>query len=190
MPGVNQLIDNVVKTTTSVLPTSSYDPLLSINKIVEYKRQNLFLLEIDGIDVISVFSTERPKLNLGEPIIYRYPNSYEKFQKGVGEWQPLNVVLNDIIAPNAAEKIFLMAKKQWDYLSAYSAYPSDYKMDEVRLKLVDPNSLVVESWYLHNVFFSGDIDWNANTLNYDQTDRLKISFQLTFNDAEYISGGY
>jgi hypothetical protein len=193
MPGLNDLIStNIGGTVTNfispIISNTQIDPFLSIHKIIEYKRQNLFILQIDGIDAISVLSVDRPKLNLGEPVIYKYPNSHEKFQKGSGEWQPINCVLNDIIAPSVAEKMFSMASRQWDYLSANSAYPNDYKQD-ITLKLLDPNGVIVEGWILHSAFLSGNIDWNANQLNYDSTDRLKISFEITYNFPELITGG-
>jgi len=193
MPELNNLISNTIGGAVTdyispVISNTQIDPFLSIHRIVEYKRQNLFIVQMNQIDAISVLSFDRPKLNLGEPVIYKYPNSYEKFQKGVGEWSPINCTLNDIIAPSVAEKIFNMASNQWDYLNAYSAYPSEYKQD-LTLKLLDPNGVIVESWILHGAFLSGNIDWNANQLNYDSTDRLKIQFEITYNFAELITGG-
>jgi hypothetical protein len=164
------------------------DPVLTLFRYLEYKRQNLFIVEFDAVDAITVFSADRPRLSLGETYKVKYPNIYEKMQSGGGEWLPLSFVLNDTIAPSAAEKLYNWVTKQWDYLSARAGYKSDYAKNLV-IKLLDPNGLIVESWVLHNSFLTGEIDWNVNGLNYDSSDRLKVKFTLDYDFAELITGG-
>lgn len=183
--GLGDLANPIINT-----QAKEFDPILSLHKQVDYKRQHLYILVWDGIPAFLVNSIDKPTLSLGDPKIAKYPNTYEKMQQGSGMWNDISIILNDPIEISASKKIYDFIKKQWNYIEAYSAYPADYIIDSIELRLLDGNGLVVETWVLYNCFLSGDINFNMSQLSYDENNIQKIKINISYSYAELISGGY
>lgn len=167
------------------------DPVGSLFHMLDYKRTHLWLLEIDGLFSCTMQSAERPKLNLGDSKKVKYINTYEKLQSGTPEWMPISVVVTDPITPSTSIELYEKIRdKFWNYKTGKTGYPADYKFSKpLKLKLLDGNGAIVETWLLYDAFFINDMDYNANTLSYDSNDVLKIKFTIDYNYAELYNGG-
>lgn len=159
----------------------------------EYKRQNLWILSMDGINSYTAKSAGRPKLTMGEAMTVKYVNTYSKYQSGVGNWEPMQFVLNDPIYPSSAKVLYERLTRQWDQQTGRSTYKTQYAMNNFMIKLLAPDfesgsdsvtkdNGVIEIWTLKNAFFT-DVDFNQSPLEYDNTDRLTVSFTVNYDCA-------
>lgn len=165
------------------------DPAFGLHRLLEFKRQNLWIISHKDIPAWLATSAERPKVNLGQTKKIKFINTYEKLSAGQGEWQPIKITLHDAIVPSSAYLVYTQIRKQWEYNNARVGYKADYVIDDFQLRLMDPNGAVAETWILHDAFFTGDVDFNASGLDYDNFRRLKISFNLDYTWGELITGG-
>lgn len=165
------------------------DPAFGLHRLLEYKRQNLWIVVHKDIPAWLVTSVERPKINLGQTKKIKYINTHEKLAQGQGEWVPIKITLHDPIVPSASYLIYTQIRKQWEYQNARVGYKKDYVIDDLQFRLVDPNGAVAETWIIHDAFLTGEVDFNSAGLDYDSFKRLKVSFTLDYSWAELITGG-
>lgn len=165
------------------------DPAFGLYRFLEYKRQNLWIIYHKDIPAWLVTSAERPKVNLGQTKKIKFINTHEKLANGQGEWMPIKLTLHDAIVPSASYLIYNQIRKQWEYNKARVGYKADYVMNDLQLRLVDPNGAVTETWIFHEAFLTGDVDFNSAGLDYDNFKRLKITVTLDYSWAELITGG-
>lgn len=165
------------------------DPAFGLQRLLEYKRQNLWIIYHKDIPAWLATSIERPKVDLGQTKKIKFINTYEKLAQGQGEWKPIKITLHDAIVPSASYAVYTQIRKQWEYNKARVGYKDEYIIDDLQLRLTDPNGAVVETWIIHDAFFTGEVDFNSAGLDYDNFKRLKISFTLDYNWAELITGG-
>ena len=195
------------------------------NKGLEYKRQHLWVLSINGIDSWTVQSAERPKLNMGTSMQVNYLTTYARFQGARGQWSPINITLNDPIEPSSSKSVYQMILAQWNYgtgrVGSKAQYAGDFSLkllspdfesvgneaSTVMPEEFDENGMLsktinsssrnnvlklagtgkfIERWDFKNAFFE-NVDWNGAPLDYDNTDRLKVSFTLNYDYAKLIS---
>lgn len=163
---------------------------------LEYKRQNLWVISIDGLDAYTAQSAGRPRLSLGDVEQVNYVTTYTRYQAGRGNWQPIDFTLNDPINPSGAEKLYQLIQTQWDWRTGRAGAKFQYAQNMI-IKLLAPdfeqvegNEGVVEIWTLKNAFFT-DINWNGAPLEYDATARLKVDFTINYDSAtpEFIEQG-
>ena len=158
-------------------------------KTLEYKRQNLWIISIDGLDAYTAQSTGRPRLALGDTEQVNYVSTYSIYQAGRGKWQPIDMTLNDPINPSAGQKLYDLIQKQWNWESGRVGAKFQYAQDMV-IKLLAPDfeqaktedEGIIEIWTLKNAFF-GDVNWNGAPLDYDATARLKVDLTLNYDAA-------
>lgn len=163
------------------------DPAFGINRLLEFKRQHLWVIYHDEYPAWLATSAERPKVSLGQTRKIKYINTHEKLAQGHGEWKPISITLHDPIVPSSAYIVYNQIRKQWQYNKAMVGYKNDYVIRDFQMRLIEPNGSVVETWILHDAFFTGDVDFGK--LDYDSTKRLNITFSLEYNFAELIVGG-
>lgn len=165
-------------------------------KTLEYKRQNLWIINIGGLDAYTAQSMGRPNLSLGDQEQVNYVTTYSVYQAGRGKWQPVDLTLNDPINPNASKQLYDLIQKQWDWRTGRSGAKFQYAQD-MKLKLLAPdfeqvqgNEGVIEIWTLKNAFFS-NVNFNGAPLDYDSTARLKIDVTLNYDapEIEFITQG-
>lgn len=157
-------------------------------KSLEYKRQHLWVLSIDGLDAYTAQTSGRPELSLGETEQVNFVTTYSRYQANRGSWQPISMTLNDPINPSASKKMYDALLSQWNWETGRSGAKLDYAKD-IMIKLLAPdfegygdNGGIVETWTLRNAFFS-NVNWNDSPLDYDSTARLKVSFTVTYDAA-------
>lgn len=166
-------------------------------KTLEYKRQNLWIISIDGLDAYTAQSTNRPRLSLGDVEQVNFVSTYSRYQAGRGNWQPIDMTLNDPINPQASEKLYNLILKQWDHTTGRVGAKFQYAQD-MKIKLIAPdfeqvenaNDGIIEIWTLKNAFFT-DVNWGSSPLDYDATARLKVDLTLNYDSAkpEFIAQG-
>lgn len=177
--------------------------VLNLNTIAfrkaEYKRQNLWILSMNGIEAWQATSANKPNLEMGDDMQVNFLSTYSVYQAGRGKWQPIEITLNDAIDPSASIAIYNLLQAQWDFQTGRVGSKAQYAK-EIQLKLLAPgngmgspdggvtfdgtidSTAIIETWTLHNVFF-GNVNFNATGLNYDDTARLTVSFTLHYDNA-------
>lgn len=177
---------------------------------LEYKRQNLWILDYEDIPAYTLQSAQRPKLTLGSTMKVNFLTTHSKYSANTGEWQPITITINDSITKSAAKDMYNLALRQWNYKSGRVGTKAQYAKT-LTLYLINPDGFdqlpstpvsasasgtydsgrwvgteyktsYSEKWTLYNVFIQ-DVDWNAAGLDYDATDRLKGSMTLVYDWA-------
>lgn len=163
------------------------DPAFGIHRLLEYKREHLWIVYHDEYPAWLVTSIDRPKMNSGSTKKIKYINTHEKLAQGHGEWKPISITFHEAIVPNIAYTIYTQLRKQWEYNTATVGYKDDYVIKNFQLRMLDPNGIVVETWILHDAFITGDVDFGK--LSYDSLSRVKSTITLDYSWAEFILGG-
>jgi hypothetical protein len=156
----------------------------------EYKRQNLWILSMAGVDAWLARSASKPHLSFGDTMQVNYVATYSRYLSTRGSWNPIDITLNDAIDPSASLEITNLLLSQWDYETGRAGSKKQYAK-EIQLKLLAPGidasstqTSVIEIWTINNAFFT-DINFNASNLDYENTDRQTISFTLNYDNAVF-----
>ncbi len=128
----------------------------------EPKRQNRFVLAIEGIDSFLVKTSGRPNFEIGMKE-FNYINSYRRIAGGRGKWSSISVTLYDPIAPSGSQQVMEWIRTHAETVSGRTGYADFYKRD-IQIKVLDPIGTVVELWDLKGAFLTG-VDFND--LSYD-----------------------
>jgi len=128
----------------------------------EPKRQNRFVLAIEGVDAFLIKSTDRPKWNIGMTEL-PFINSYRRIANAKGKWSSISVVLYDPIAPSGAQQIMEWIRTHHESVSGRAGYADFYKRD-IQIKVLDPVGTVVELWDVKGAFLT---DVSFSNLAYD-----------------------
>ncbi len=177
--------------------------VLNLNKIAfrkaEYKRQNLWILSMDGIEAWQATSANKPQMTTGDSMQVNFLSTYSMYSGTRGKWEPIDITLNDAIDPSASKALYNLVQAQWDFQTGRVGSKAQYAK-EIQLKLLAPgngmgspdggntfdgtidSTAVIETWTLNNVFFT-NINFNATNLNYDDTARQTVSFTLNYDNA-------
>lgn len=152
---------------TSQMLSNTYEP----------KRKFRWILQIDGIDGYVLKTGARPQITAEESVV-DYINT-KRYLSGKLAWNPIQVTMNDPIAPSAAQKIMDWVRLNYEMQTGRMGYASFYKKD-ITLKLLDPQGTVVELWDLTGAW-PQDVNWGD--LDYASSDLVEISFALRFDNA-------
>ena len=106
-----------------------------------------------------------------------------RYLAGKMEYGTIALGLYDPISPSAAQKVLEWVKLCYEALSGRAGYADFYKKT-VRLKLLDPTGIPIESWLLEGVWLTevnfGDMDMtSAEPVTVDLTlrpDRIILEF--------------
>ena len=128
----------------------------------EPKRNNRFVLAIEGIDSFLVKTSGRPSWEIGSTEI-PFMNSYRRIANARGKWSGISVTLYDPIAPSGAQQVMEWIRTHHESVSGRGGYADFYKRD-IQIKILDPVGTVVELWdikgaFLTNVSF-GDLSYD------------------------------
>ena len=128
----------------------------------EPKRQNRFVLAIEGIDAFLIKSTDRPKFSIGMTEL-PFINSYRRIANARGKWSSISVPLYDPIAPSGAQQVMEWIRTHHESVSGRAGYADFYKRD-IQIKVLDPVGTVVELWDVKGAFLT---DVSFSNLSYD-----------------------
>ena len=143
----------------------------------EPKRQNRWVLAIEGIDAFLVKSAKRPSISFNETTI-EFINS-KRYLAGKLSYETLSVTLYDPIAPSGAQQVMEWVRTHTETVSGRSGYADFYKRD-CQLKMLDPVGTVVELWDLKGCFLTsagfGDLDYGTE-------DPTEIALTIRFDNC-------
>lgn len=140
-------------------------------------RKHRWLFAIEGIDAFLMKTAARPQFANGE-IVMEWINA-KRYLAGKTEFQPINVVLYDAIAPSAAQQVMEWTRLCYESVSARAGYADFYKR-ECEIKMLDPVGTVVQLWQLKGCFIT---DSNFNELDYSSPDAMEIALTIRFDNA-------
>lgn len=147
---------------------------------LEGKRQDRWILEIDGIPSYLLKTAERPKGGNGV-IEIDYINSKRKF-KGKSTWDSISITLHDPINDSGAKKVLEWNKLHHDAQTNSDGYKADYTKD-INLKLLSPTGTVIENWLYKNAFIE---TFDYGGLDYSSDAFTEINLTLSYDYAELV----
>ena len=141
----------------------------------EPKLKNRFIMYIEGIPAYIIKSGNRPNIQF-EEIVLDHIN-VQRYVKGKGVWQPLDIMLYDPIVPSGAQSVMEWVRLSHESVTGRDGYSDFYKKD-ITFNTLGPVGDKVEEWTLKGAFISaatfGDMDWATEdpvnielTLKYD-----------------------
>jgi hypothetical protein len=142
----------------------------------EPKRQNRFVLAIEGIDSFLIKSTDRPNFSI-DSVELPFINSYRRIANGRGRWSGISVTLYDPIAPSGAQQVMEWIRTHSETVSGRAGYADFYKRD-IQIKVLDPVGTVVELWDIKGAFLTG-VDFSGLSYDDDGTpNEITLSIEL------------
>jgi hypothetical protein len=141
----------------------------------EPKLKNRFIMYIEGVPAYIIKSGNRPTIQF-EQIVLDHIN-VQRYVKGKGVWQPLDILLYDPIVPSGAQSVMEWVRLSHESVTGRDGYSDFYKKD-ITFNMLGPVGDKVEEWTLKGAYISqanfGTIDWSVNepaditlTLQYD-----------------------
>jgi len=145
----------------------------------EPKRQNRFVLAIEGIDAFLVQTSDRPKWSAGM-VELPFINSYRRISNGRAKWESISVKLYDPIAPSGAQQVMEWIRTHYESVSGRSGYADFYKRD-IQIKILDPVGTVVELWDIKGAFLTS-VDFTSLDYSNDGTPN-DITLSIDFDNC-------
>lgn len=127
----------------------------------EPKRQNRWILAIEGIDAFLIKGAARPNITIASQEI-SWINS-TRYVAGKSKFEAISVTLHDPIAPSGAQQVMEWIRTHHEVVSGRAGYADFYKRD-LQLKMLDPVGTVVELWDIKGAQLTAV---NYGDLNYD-----------------------
>lgn len=143
----------------------------------EPKRKFRWTIEIDGIDAFTLKTAARPQKTFEETVV-DYINT-KRYLAGKMAYSPLNITLQDPIAPSAAQKVMQWVRLAYEVITGRSGYATQYKKD-ITLKMLDPQGAVIEQWDLKGAWIQ---DTNFGDLDYASSDNAEVAIVVRFDAA-------
>jgi hypothetical protein len=145
--------------------------------VYEPKRKFRWLMEIDGIDAFTLKTGARPQKTFEETVI-DFINT-KRYVSGKMAYSPLNITLQDPIAPSAAQKVMNWVRLNYEVITGRMGYASFYKKN-FSIKVLDPQGAVVEQWDIAGAWVQ---DVNFGDLDYASSDNAEVSIVVRFDTA-------
>lgn len=146
----------------------------------EPKRKFRWTMEIDGIDAFTLKTGARPQMTFEETVI-DYINT-KRYVAGKMAYSPLNLTLQDPIAPSAAQKVMQWLRLCYEVITGRGGYASMYKRD-FSLKMLDPQGAVIEQWDIKGAWIQ---DTNMGELDYASSDNAEVSMVIRYDAAIHL----
>ena len=144
----------------------------------EPKRQNQFIMDVNGIPSYLVKTSDKPSIKNGEIALDHI--NIKRYVKGKSEWDPISITLYDPIVPSGAQIVMDWVRDHHESATGRDGYSSFYKK-EVRLHQLSPLGEVVEEWVLKGAFITdakfGTYDWGADEI---QTIDVSLRYDWAF----------
>ena len=146
----------------------------------EPKRKFRWTMEIDGIDAFTLKTGARPQMTFEETVI-DYINT-KRYVAGKQTFSPLNITLQDPIAPSAAQKVMQWVRLVYEVTTGRMGYASMYKKNW-SLKLLDPQGAVIEQWDITGAWIQ---DSNLGELDFASSDNCEVALIIRYDSANHI----
>lgn len=143
----------------------------------EPKRKFRWTMEIDGIDAFTLKTGARPQQTFEETVI-DYINT-KRYVAGKSAYSPLNITLQDPIAPSAAQKAMSWVRLAYEVQTGRMGYAANYKKDW-SLKMLDPQGAVIEQWDIKGSWIQ---DVNFGDVDYASSDNLEVALVIRYDSA-------
>lgn len=153
---------------------------LMLANTFEPKRKFRWTMEIEGIDAFTLKTGARPQLTFEETVV-DYLNT-KRYLAGKQAYSPLNITLQDPIAPSAAQKVMNWVRLAYEVITGRMGYASMYKKN-FSLKMLDPQGAVIEQWDIGGAWIQ---DMNGGELDYASSDNAEISIVVRFDSAIHL----
>jgi hypothetical protein len=154
---------------------------LPVGKMLPVKwepvMKNRALIEIEGIDYFLVKSFSAPQVQV-EKVDIHWINVQRKVAAKM-TFQPMNVTLNQAIAPNATQQIQEWLRLSTEYISGRSGYSDFYKRDIV-IKVLDPIGNVINRWEIRGAFLT---DANFGEFSHESAEVQEIQLSIEYDVA-------
>ena len=155
---------------TNTMLANAYEP----------KRKFRWTMEIDGIDAFTLKTGARPQMTFEETVI-DYINT-KRYVAGKMAYSPLNITLQDPIAPSSAQKVMNWVRRCYEVITGRMGYASMYKQD-FSLKMLDPQGAVIEQWDIKGAWVQ---DTNFGELDYASSDNAEVSMVVRYDSAIHL----
>ena len=130
----------------------------------EPKLKNRFIMYIEGVPAYIIKSGNRPQINF-ETITLDHIN-VQRYVKGKGTWQTLEIMLFDPIVPSGAQAVMEWVRLSHESVTGRDGY-SDFYKKTIHIHTLGPVGDVVEEWILKGAYCQnanfGDMDWTSDT---------------------------
>lgn len=151
-----------------------------ISNNFEPKRKFRWTMEIDGIDAFTLKTAARPQMTFEETVI-DFMNT-KRYVAGKQSYSPLNITLQDPIAPSAAQKVMNWVRLQYEVITGRMGYASMYKKD-FSLKMTDPQQAVIERFDFKGAWCQ---DVNMGELDYASSDNAEIALVIRYDAVFHV----
>jgi hypothetical protein len=146
----------------------------------EPKRKFRWIMDIDGIDAFTLKTGARPQMTFEETVI-DYINT-KRYVAGKMTYSPLNITLQDPIAPSAAQKAISWVRLAYEVITGRGGYASQYKKN-FDIKMLDPQGAVVEQWNIQGAWIQ---DFNGGELDFASSDNAEVALVIRYDAAIHI----
>tara|TARA_R110002012_G_scaffold67210_3_gene175278 strand:+ start:469 stop:993 length:525 start_codon:yes stop_codon:yes gene_type:complete len=143
----------------------------------EPKKQNQFIMSIQGIPAYLIKTSDKPKLQNGEVALDHI--NVKRYIKGKSEWQSISVTLYDAIAPQGAADVMNWVRDHHESATGRDGYSTFYKKN-ILLQQLSPLGEVIEEWELKGTFIT---DADFGSLDWGSPEAVEISLTLRFDYA-------
>ena len=127
---------------------------------------------IEGVPAYIIKSGNRPQINF-ETITLDHIN-VQRYVKGKGTWQTLEIMLFDPIVPSGAQAVMEWVRLHKESVTGRDGYSDFYKKD-ITFNVLGPVGDIVSEWIIKGAFIKdasfGDFNWDddGTALNIDLT---------------------
>ncbi len=126
----------------------------------EPKRQNLYIMEIEGIPSYLIKAANRPSLTFNVTTLDHI--NVKRKLKGKGEWQDITITLHDPIVPSGAQAVMEWVRLSHESITGRDGYADFYKKD-LDIYMLGPVGDKIEQWKIKGAFINsanfGGLDW-------------------------------
>ena len=144
----------------------------------EPKVKNRFIMYVEGIPAYLIKAVARPQITF-EEIALDHIN-VNRYVKGNGDWQLLNITLYDPIVPSGAQAVMEWVRLHKESVTGRDGYSDFYKKD-VTFNVLGPVGDKVEEWTLKGAWIKdanfGEMSWESNEPN-DITLSLRYDYAI------------
>lgn len=159
------------------MATETLDVTSMLPNLFEPKRQNRWVMMIEGIDAFLLKTAARPSMTT-EPIEIGWMNS-TRYVPGKTKFNTMEITLHDPIAPSAAQQVMEWIRLHFESVSGRSGYV-DFLSRDIQLKLIDPVGTVCELWDIKGAFIT---EAKFGELTYENAELAEISLTLRFQNC-------
>ena len=147
----------------------------------EPKRQNLYIMEIEGIPSYLIKAANRPTLSFNVTTLDHI--NVKRKLKGKGEWQDITLTLYDPIVPSGAQAVMEWIRLSHESITGRDGYADFYKKD-LDIYLLGPVGDKIEQWKIKGAFISS-ANFGALAWETDDPAQIELTISMDYCILEY-----